>query len=205
MSNPPSHTPDPLAPWETLDTATILTTPYFSITQHQMRTPSGHDATYYMHSGKDGVLCVCLDEHDNVLVARQYRPPVGRVSVDYPAGGIEPEDADPEAGIRRELLEEAGFVPATLTHLTTLDQNPGLSTSRLHIYLARGSVQQQPDFDATESIVAEFMPAGRILELIAQGEMCCVFCVSATFFAFNHLGWSTLPDAKATNTRPEHA
>lgn len=184
-------TPDPLAAWEELSSKELLKTPYYSVIQKEMRTPSGSDATYYMHSSKDGVLCVCISDDGNVLIARQYRPPIGRVSVDYPAGGLEPGDKDTEAGIRRELMEEAGFEATELTQLATLDQNPGQSTTRIHIFLARGSVRHNTSFDDTESIVTEFVPPAHILELIASGEMSCTFCVSATFLAFKKLGLLT--------------
>lgn len=184
-----TNAPDPLAPWETLHSEEILTTPYYSVVKKNMRTPEGADATYYMHTGKDGVLCVCIDDRGNVLIERQYRPPIGRVSVDYPAGGLEEGDRDTEAGMRRELLEEAGFIATELTHLKTLDQNPGQSTARLHIFVARGSIAKQSQPERTESIVLEFVPPARVLELIDSGEMGCTFCVSATFFAFKELGW----------------
>ncbi|HEV7454110.1 MAG TPA: NUDIX hydrolase [Candidatus Saccharimonadales bacterium] len=181
--------PNPkLAPWTIVNRVTALETPYYKIGQYTMKTASGVDATYYIHETDDSVLCVCVTGDNRILIERQYRPPIGKVSVDYPAGKMEKDDISSADAMVRELAEEAGFVAASLTPLASIDNNPGLSAGRTHIFLARGSVQKAATPEPTENIVIEFVPAAQVLQMIQSGEIGCAFCVSATFFAFQKLG-----------------
>lgn len=178
-----------LEPWKTLDQKVVLDTPWFKIRHEHLLTPTGAKAEFYIHSNNDAVLCFCVDDQERVLIERQYRPAIERVSIDYPAGRIESDDASTQAAIRRELREEVGFTATDLTRLAIIDKDPGWSSARVHIFLARGQVDQAPQPDATEGIVASFVPRAEILKLISDGQLCCSFCVTATFFAFQALGW----------------
>ncbi len=70
-----------------------------------------------------------------VLLARQYRPAVGRTIAEIPAGGID-EGEDAETAARRELAEELGLEPGTLLDLGTLLPSPGTSTEALRLFAA---------------------------------------------------------------------
>jgi 8-oxo-dGTP pyrophosphatase MutT (NUDIX family) len=134
-----------------------------------------------------------VTEDQRVLIERQYRPAVEKVTVDYPAGGIEPDDKDPEAAILRELQEETGYRPGSLKELAVVDSIPGLSSTRFHVFLAEGVFAAgEASPEPTESIVTEFVPARQILKMIDSGEMACASCISATFYAFRELGWFKL-------------
>lgn len=65
------------------------------------------------------------------LLVEQYRPPVGRDTVEFPAGLID-KDEDPETAAMRELREETGFIGSKCTILSgpsvsrALCMSPGL-------------------------------------------------------------------------------
>lgn len=179
-----------LEPWTLLDQKVVLDTPWFKINRQHLQTSTGAQAEFYIHENNDSVLCFCVDEQDRVLIERQYRPAIERVSIDYPAGRVEHDDASTQAAIRRELLEEVGFTATSLTQLAVIDKDPGWSTARMHLFLARGRVDQDPKPDANESIEVEFVPREEILAMLTDGRLCCSACVSASFFAFQALGWS---------------
>lgn len=154
-----------------------------------MQTPTGVELDYFVHEAPDSVICVCVNDDNEILVERQYRPPIQKVSVDYPAGRAEVNDASTEAAIRRELLEEVGFTVKTIRQLAVIDSDPEFSIKRTHVFLAQGSIDQEATPEETEHIVAEFVKPSKILEMIARGEMTCTFCLSATLLAFRELGW----------------
>ena len=185
--------PDPDEPttarWTLLGDEPALETPWFSIARRTYRTPNGSTPTYYVHHTHDSVLCVCVTDDARVLVERQYRPAIDRVSVDYPAGRVEADDLGLEAAMLRELEEETGYRAVELSRLGRLDQNPGFSSTSMHVFLARGVVDGVVSPDDNESIHAEFVPAAEVLGMVEQGEISCAFCVSATLLAFRALGW----------------
>ena len=184
-------TDDPLKPWETLDESIAFETPWFKIHKKHMRTSRGKELDFYIHDAHDSVICVCVRDDNKILIERQYRPAVDKVSLDYPAGAIDNEDLSQEHAMLRELREEAGFVATSITKLGVLDKEPSFSSARIHLFVARGSIQEASEQEDSESIVASFVSPAEILQLIADGAMNCTFCVSATFLAFKELGWLT--------------
>src|SRR5262249_19975088 len=84
------------------------------------------------------------------------------------------EESDPAAGARREAMEEAGLTLTTLERVCTGWTMPGLSTERMHFYLApyggearadrRGGVASEHE----EIVAGEIGPRG-ILTMGGQG------------------------------------
>jgi ADP-ribose pyrophosphatase len=153
-----------------------------------MLTSTGQEADYYIHEGSDAVICVCVRDDGKILIERQYRPPVGKVSVDYPAGGMEGTDASAKEAMARELLEETGLEAATVTKLASLDKDPGFTSARLHAFLVQGAVARKASPDATESIVSDWVTPTEILAMQKDGTMSCTNCLATTLFAFQALG-----------------
>jgi ADP-ribose diphosphatase len=183
-----------LAPWKTIGESVALHTPWFTISKKSLHASTGKTVEYYIHDTANSVLCVCVDG-DRVLIESQYRPPVDRVSTDYPAGKIEPTDQSPDDAVRRELAEETGYIPETLKQLAILDKDPSFSTGRLYIYLVRGiSKAGVATPDDSESIVSDWVHKSDVERMIRSGQIACTFCVSATYLAFSELGWLTSPD-----------
>lgn len=180
---------DMLTPWQTIDQTVAFETPWFAIRKQHMIAPNGKELDYYVHDTNDSVICVCISDDNKLLIERQYRPPVEKVSVDYPAGRMEEDDATTEVAIRRELQEETGFTARTIRKIAVIDKDPGFSTTCMHVFLAQGSIDNVPTPEETEHIEAEFVNPSEVIKLIESGSMCCTFCVSATALAFKELGW----------------
>jgi ADP-ribose pyrophosphatase len=180
-----------LQPWKKLSEKYILETPWFKIRKEELITPRGNHAEYFIHDGNDGVLCVCVTEDGKFILEQQYRPPVQKISYDYPAGHVDPTDDNVIDAVQREVEEETGLKVGSLKKLATIDKDPGFSQNKMHIFLAKdlhnGGTQH---FDATEDLVFDYVTAEEIKSLIKEGKLNCAFCVSATYFAFQELGIS---------------
>ncbi len=72
-----------------------------------------------------------------VLLVEEFRPPIGKQSLCFPAGlsGDEGPESDAVAA-RRELLEETGYESAGMRYLFTGPSSPGLTSETLSFYLA---------------------------------------------------------------------
>lgn len=84
-------------------------------------------------------------EDDCVLLVEEFRPPIGRQSICFPAGlsGDEGPESDLSAA-KRELLEETGYAASEWRYLFEGPSSPGLSSEMLGFYLARGLTRQGP-------------------------------------------------------------
>ncbi|NOY39271.1 MAG: NUDIX hydrolase [Nitrospirae bacterium] len=71
----------------------------------------------------------------DVLLIKQFRPPLGRYVVEFPAG-LNDRDERLEDVARRELLEETGYRADTLTAVAEGPLSSGASTEILTVYFA---------------------------------------------------------------------
>ena len=81
---------------------------FLSAYRDTVRLPDGSHATreYVQHPG--AVVVVPLLDDGRVVVERQFRYPVGREMIEFPAGKLDAGE-DPLRCGQRELLEETGY------------------------------------------------------------------------------------------------
>lgn len=80
------------------------------------------------------VVMVAVTPAGNVLLEKQFRPPLGRQVMELPAGLIDPGESAEEAA-RRELIEETGWSAGKLQFLAEGPISTGASTELLRAYL----------------------------------------------------------------------
>jgi ADP-ribose pyrophosphatase len=120
------------------------------------------------HNGGAAVLPV--DADGRVVLVRQWRFPLGRETLELPAGRIEPGD-DPQATACREMEEEAGLRAGRVESLGSILPAPGYLTERVWLYLARDleAVPQRLEEDEFVEIVR--MTIDEALDAIDAGEI----------------------------------
>ena len=95
------------------------------------------------------VVILALDDRDRVCCLSQYRHAAQRRFVELPAGLCDEPGEEPLTVARRELREEAGVRAASWTPLGTTFSSPGISSERMHFFVARDlSAADRGDFDA---------------------------------------------------------
>ena len=77
-----------------------------------------------------------------IMVMRCYRHAVGEVTLTMPGGMLEVEE-DPMAGIKRELLEETGYIAHEWQSLGAFLGNSTRGCGTYHLFFARGAHQIQ--------------------------------------------------------------
>lgn len=110
---------------------------YLTTHQYQVRLPDGTTATRDIVQPPDAVSVVPLDGAGNIYLVRQYRPAVGRILYELPAGLIDHGES-PVRTARRECEEEIGMRPKRLKKLCVVYHATGFSTGCVHIFLATG-------------------------------------------------------------------
>lgn len=102
---------------------------------------------YHRVAGPDSVICVVLDKEDRFLMLQQYRPALGQVTLEMPAGAVE-DDESPLAAARREIQEEVGVI----CPLLPLGESFNLMMNRTNIreYLFFGMTPEAVDGWAEE-------------------------------------------------------
>lgn len=119
----------------------------------QVRLPDGQPATreYVVHPG--AVMIVPLLELSaaapQVVMERQYRYPVARTIIEFPAGKLDPDESS-LACAQRELREETGYTAREWARAGMLHPVVAYSTEFIDIWFARGLTPGQRKLDEGE-------------------------------------------------------
>lgn len=90
----------------------ILNTRFFSLEEAFPQGINSGDP-YYRITGVDSVISCILDQFDNFILVRQFRPNLEMFTLESPAGGIDKSES-PIQAMQREILEETGLRCALL-------------------------------------------------------------------------------------------
>lgn len=163
----------PIAPWTVTGTRTLIDDRWISVRADDCVTEEGHViAPYYVVEVPDWVQVIAIDDDGFVLLVEQYRHGRGVISLEVPAGTIDPGDDDVLAAGERELIEETGYGAREWRLVATMTADPSRQTNDSHVILALGAHQvRAPDDDPTERIRLRRVPIATIGQLIFSGRI----------------------------------
>lgn len=137
----------------------------------QVRLPDGRTALREIARHIGAVAVVPVDEDGYVTVVYQYRPAIGRVMLEIPAGKLDSADEDRLEAAQRELREETGLTASSWTRLADIVPSPGYLTERITLFLAKGLSQGETDPDDDEFLNVERIPLAELVERVMRGEI----------------------------------
>lgn len=120
------------------------------------------------HRGSVAALPVRAD--GRVVLVRQYRYAVDADVWELPAGRLDPGET-PEAGARRELVEEVGLRAGEMEPLVTFFTTPGFCDERIHVFRATALAEVPPEPEADERIEPAAFELAEALAMIRRGEV----------------------------------
>ena len=140
---------DPHLVEQTLSREQLLRGHFLHVVRDRVALPGGAQATreYVIHPG--AVMIVPMLDDGRVVLERQYRHPVGRVMIEFPAGKLDPGE-DRLACARRELQEETGYTAREWAHAGQLHPVISYSTEFIDVWFARGLAAGERRLDAEE-------------------------------------------------------
>jgi len=132
--------------------------------------PNGLTTTFEIVRHPGAAAIVAVDEHDSVVLVRQFRHPAGGFIREIPAGTLNHGEAPHECALR-ELVEEAGLHTHHLEPLGSILTAPGFCDERIHLFLARGLSAGKQNLDDDEVLAVERVPFDEALAMIASGAI----------------------------------
>jgi ADP-ribose pyrophosphatase len=174
--------------WERLGSERLLSNKYFSLRSDRLRLPDGGiKDPYFVLERPDAAIIVPVTERDEVVLVRQYRPPLEMMELGPPAGLVE-EGERPEEAARRELAEETGHTGGRWDLLGSLASSPSLKDNWAHLFLARGVGETEaPDPDEHEMVEVVKVPVENLRGLVHSGEIVSSSGVAAIMLALERL------------------
>lgn len=165
--------------WERLGREKVYTvqdgsTVFMELYRDRVRAPNGHEMTYtFYHSSDVAVVVPFLDRHRLVMI-RQYRYPLEKVMLEFPAGHVE-EGEKPSETALRELEEETGYAAKKVEHVYSYHPSVSKSRQLVHVFratgLADGGGSGRTNHDLTEDIQVELVRVDRLKKMIRGREV----------------------------------
>lgn len=142
----------------------------FNVDRLHVRLPDGRTATRDVVRHPGAVAVVALTEDGRICLVRQYRTALARVTVEIPAGKLDPGE-DPLECASRELLEETGMSAEKIAFLTTIATSDGFCDELIHLYMATGLEFSRSNPDADEFINVDLVPLGELVDAVLDGRI----------------------------------
>ncbi len=154
---------------QTLDDRVVFQGKYLQLHHADVRLPNGETSyrEYLKHPG--AVMIMPLFDNGDVLLERQYRYPLRKVFVEFPAGKKD-EGETPLDTAQRELLEETGYRAERYTHVTDIHNALAYCDEVIHFYLAEGLTQvSEQQLDDNEFVQLLRVPLSELMAWIKNG------------------------------------
>jgi ADP-ribose pyrophosphatase len=143
---------------------------FLDVRRATVALPSGAQATreYIVHPG--AVMVIPILDDGRLVMERQFRYPMQRVMLEFPAGKIDPGEA-PFTTAVRELAEETGYRAREWARAGVLNNAIAYSDEGIEIWFARGLSRGAAKLDAEEFLETVVHGEAEIDAFCARGEI----------------------------------
>lgn len=130
--------------------------------------PDGKEASRDLVTHPGASVVIPLGENGELYLVRQFRKPLEAVSLELPAGKLDPGE-DPQVCAERELREETGLTAQSIRYLISIHTTPGFCNEVIHMYAATGLKEGDSCADEDEFITTEKMPVKELVDMVLKG------------------------------------
>lgn len=149
-------------PWEIIESRYLYKEPWLAMRKDSVRLPNGKNIDdFYVWEYPPWLNVIAITQNDRIVMIRQYRHGIGKVSFELPAGVHDKPGETLLEAAQRELLEETGYGGGSWT-----------KWMELSAYLASGvSKISEQQLDATEEITVHPVSVEELSALVDNGEI----------------------------------
>ena len=162
-----------LQPWEVIKTHEVYSAnPWVKVTVQEIRLPDGRVVPdYHQIKLQDYVMIFAQAPDGRILIERQYKHAVGKVTLTLPAGTLEAGE-DPMTAAKRELLEETGYTSDDWQALGTFIPHGSYGCGQASPFIAR-NIQKvaEPNSGDLEDMEIIKMHVDDLWKAVQAGEL----------------------------------
>lgn len=149
---------------------TLLRGNFLELRRDEVALPDGRSATreYVLHPG--AVVVVPLLDDGRLVMERQFRYPIGRVVLEFPAGKLDAREPA-LACARRELAEETGYRAREWARAGIMHNAMAYSTEIIEVWFARGLMSGAAQLEPGELLDIRLVSEAELDAVSGRGEV----------------------------------
>jgi ADP-ribose pyrophosphatase len=185
----------------TLASEQILKGNFLHALRDTVLLPDGRQAEreYIIHPG--AVMVVALLDDGQVVLERQFRHPMQKVMIEFPAGKLDAGEAVLDCA-RRELLEETGYTAREWARAGVMHPVISYSTEFIEVWFARGLTPGERQLDAGEFLDVFSASPEQLLAWCADGSVTDAKTLSGMLWLQNMLSGAWALDWQSLTLLP---
>ncbi|WP_250492527.1 NUDIX hydrolase [Caballeronia sp. GAWG1-1] len=164
-----------------VESVTLHEGKFLTLKRDTVELPDGKHATREFVEHPGAVMILPEFDDGRVLLERQYRYPVGKVLLEFPAGKLDPNE-DELTCAKRELLEETGYTASEWIFLTRIHPVISYSTEFIDLYLARGLTAGDARLDEGEFLETFIAEPAQLMQWVKDGTISDVKTIIGAFW-----------------------
>jgi len=181
MQDPDAHLVE-----RTVESKELLKGVFLHAFRDQVLLPDGSQTQreYVVHPG--AVMVIAILEDGQLVVERQYRYPMKKVMLEFPAGKLDAGE-DSLHCAQRELREETGYQAREWAYAGVLHPVISYSTEFIDIWFAKGLTLQERHLDAEEFLDVLTASPDQLLEWARDGLLTDAKSLTGLLWLQNYL------------------
>ena len=160
---------------KTISTREVYRNPWTSVREDVIERANGQRGIYGVVDKDPACIVIPLEvtpEGEFLYLIEQFRYTVLATHLEFPQGGWETADVDPEELARGELREETGLTAGKMTQLTTFQIAYGVMNQKQVCFLAEDLRAGESEPDAEEhDLVVHRVPVERFEAMVLDGTI----------------------------------
>lgn len=176
--------------WKQLSSKIVFQQSWFKTKVDTCELPDGRVFdSYFTVEVPDWVNCIIITADEKLVLIKQYRYPVNKITYELPGGLIE-KGEDPMQAALWEMQEETGYSSNNIELILTVAPNPALQNTTAYFYLVTNAVKtKQQQFDEFEEVEVELFDKLAIQKLLSSNSMQHGVQIGGLYKALEKIGW----------------
>lgn len=154
-----------------------------------IQLPNGETATREVVAHQPASAVMAINDKKQMLLVKQWREPIKQLTLEIPAGLIDPSDASPLDAMKRELNEEGGYRADYWEEVTEFYSSPGFTDEKLYLFYCDTltKLEDKRSLDEDEFLTSDWYSLEDLKRLVSEGKIVDAKTIYAITFWENML------------------